>query len=240
MESYLDVEFQRGINEQLSEESQVIIPGFFQDEVYKNICADIVDQDVTNSSTFVHFGPPNVANYQETCIGPPIFDKNSVSLSSNSQDMKGLHRLFHSKEFLEFLEKVTELPFSSSTLLKTTSSLRKYTKGSYYLLRSGGAKQTGDVEEKNIEEQDDEDEQDPNLVDVVYFVASKWDDNWGGLTIYSSEDGEQLITIPPTGNCLAIVVRNSSVNSYMNYINSDSGDEVFFAYSMTYALDGNL
>ena len=69
---------------------------------------------------------------------------------------------------------------------------------------------------------------------------NKWQEENGGLIIYSTEEGEQLITVSPEGNCLALVVRNSSVNSYINYINCNAGDEVYFVYTMTCALDGNL
>lgn len=209
---------------------------------------------------FVKVGPPNVACYHEMCKGPPLplsTHNNDTPAEELPNNIDGLWQFFHSKEFLELLEKITELPFCSSKELRATSSLRKYSQGSYSLLRCGGAKQTGDSENKedsailksnenkkhkevNSDEEEEEEVEDPNLVDISYFFASKWNEGWGGLTIYNTDDGEQLITIPPEGNCLAIVVRNSSVNSYVNYINCNADEELFFVYTMTCALDGNL
>jgi len=237
---YLEEPTQSDINDQISEESQVLIPGFLQDKVYKDLCADLVEQDVGNQ--FAHIGPPNVANYAEMCVGPPpthITEKDQITTSSCTA--KSLQSFFHSSEFLQFLEKITEMPFTSSELLTATSSIKKFGKGSYSLLRMGGAKQTGNSEtdqDKNAEVEGEEEE--PNLVDVIYFVASNWDECWGGLRIYCTLDGDQLITIPPEGNCLAIVVRNTTVNHYHNFVNSDAGDNVYFAYTMTFALDGKM
>ncbi len=275
-EGYLDEATIQDINEQVAEESQVLIPCFLKESLYQSICKDIfftchtkqfhllypftstyllagrsiVEQDVTFEK-FVEVGPPNVSHYQEMLKGPPTMNDEQKSSSSSIINVEGLQQLFHSNEFLQLMEKMTELPFSSSlNLLKVTTSLRKYSKGSYSLLRSGGAKQTGDGEDNKAvvvaekvreETKKDDDEEDPNLVDIMYFVASKWNESWGGLHIFcEDQDGEQLITILPEGNCLAVVVRNSSVNSYVNYINSDSGEEVYFVYTMTCALDGNL
>lgn len=238
-DSYLQDETLKDINEQVSEESQVLIPGFLVNEAYKDVCLQIVEHDV--GKNFTHVGPPNICSYSESLKGPPAVEANDAShISLNS-----FRRIFHSSEFLSFMEKVTELPFTANDAIKCTSSLRKFSKGSFSLLKSGGAKQTGETEDDLLrhhacKDESEESEEDPNLVDVIYFVTSKWDDSWGGLTIYSDEDGEQLITIPPTENCLAIVVRNSSVNSYVNFVNCNAGDEIYFAYHMTFALDGNL
>lgn len=216
----------------------------------------MVDQDATFGK-FVQVGPPNMACYQEMDKGPPVLLSAELGQAALSKNVQGLRQLFHSKEFFHLVEKVTELPFTSSQLLRGTSSIRKYAKGSYSLLTSGGAKQTGDVKEKDDVTQntdsaaesndvgdsaDDENESDegPNLVDFIYFVSSKWNENWGGLTIYNTDDGDHLLTVSPEGNCLAIVVRNSSVNSCVNYVNCDAGEEVYFAFTMTCALDGNL
>jgi hypothetical protein len=241
-ESYLDPATQTDINEQLAEESEVLIPGFLQDKVYSSVCKDIVDEDVERSC-FLPVGPPNLASYQEACKGPPKKQtiENVTENEAIPHTLETLRDLFHSDEFLQFMEKITEYPFTSCDIAKVSSSLKKFTVGSYSLLRSGGAKQTGSKEAKHSEEAEDpeeEEEEEPQLVDVSFFFASKWEDQWGGLKIYSAEDGEQLISVSPEGNCLAVVVRNSTVNSYVNYVNCLAEDQVYFVYSMTFAFDG--
>ncbi|CAL8138264.1 unnamed protein product [Orchesella dallaii] len=236
-EMYLNQEIYSEINEQLSEESEVLVPGFLRDDVYESICKTIVEMDVTNSS-FSTRGPANISNYQVALEGPPEIKDVSPSDNSNSPNIESLRRLFYSHEFLSFMEKITEFPFTTNETTKVVSSLQKYSHGSYSLLKAGGAKQTGVT---NQTEQDVvEEEEEPNLVDVMFFFANKWDDDRGGVLIYSTSDGEQLITVPPEGNCLAVVVRSSTVNSYVNYVNCLAKDDVYFVFKMTFAFDGSI
>ncbi|ODM97004.1 Prolyl 3-hydroxylase OGFOD1 [Orchesella cincta] len=235
-EMYLNQEIYSEINEQLSEESEVLVPGFLRDDVYESICKTIVEMDVTNSD-FLTCGPANMSNYKVALEGPPK-DGSPSSVDSLSSNIESLRRLFYSHEFLSFMEKITEFPFTTNAATKVVSSLQKYSHGSFSLLKSGGAKQTGVT---NITEQDvAEEEEEPNLVDVMFFFANKWSDDRGGLFIYTTMDGEQLITVPPEGNCLAVVVRSSTVNSYTNYVNCLSKDDVFFVFKMTFAFDGSI
>jgi len=239
-ETYLDSATQSDINEQLAEESEVLIPGFLRYDTYSKICEDIVSADVERNQ-FAQVGPANIASYQETCQGPPKQEtaNNSAEIVDFPPTVETLQSFFYSAEFLEFMEKITEFPFTSCDISKVTSSLKKFTKGSYVLLRSGGTKHTGITEPKVIESEEDEEEE-PQLVDVSFYFGSKWKDEWGGLKLYAAEDGEHLISVSPEGNCLAVVVRNSTVNSYVNYVNCLAQDQVYFVFNMTFAFDGNL
>lgn len=233
---YHNSEIYAEINEQLAEQSEVLIPGFLRDEVYAALCKTIVEADVSNS-TFNLRGPSNMAHYKETLLGPPkpAEDDNA---GSDSTGLESLRELFYSAEFLSFMEKITEFPFTSSTENKIVSSLQKFSHGCYSLLKTGGAKQTGTkpVADKDLNEEEEE----PNLVDVIYYFANNWNEERGGNLIYSTTEGEQLITVPPEGNCLAVVVRSPIVNSYTNYVNCLAKEDVFFVYKMTFAFDGSI
>lgn len=234
-EMYLNSEIFSEINEQLAEESEVLVPGFFRDDAYELICKSIVESDVSKS-VFSKCGPPNLANYEEAIQGPQLGHLESDE--SSQLTMNSLRELFYSKEFLSFLEQITEFPFTTCDENRVRSSLQKFSQGSYNLLRTGGTKQTGS--KPTPDEVADEPEEEPNLVDVMFYFANNWEESRGGSVIYSTSEGEQLITVPPEGNCLAVVVRSSIVNSYTNYVNCLAKDDVFFVYKMTFAFDGNF
>lgn len=233
--TYLTEETVGDINEQLTEESEVLLPGFLNEDIYKSLCTAIVESDVS-SKIFSSAGPPNLKSYEKALIGPP----EKIDIAKESTDaLSNIHKFFYSQEFFEFLEKLTEFPFTSDEkLIHVKSELRKFSHGSYTLLQSGGEKQTGNVLVSNgksaAKNDDQDDELEPNLVDVIFFCSSNWDEERGGLTIYSANDGVQLITIPPEGNSLAITVRAENVNSYVNYVNYLAGEEMYFAYTMTF------
>lgn len=236
---YLNPEIYSEINDQLAEESEVLVPGFFRDETYESICKSIVEQDVADQ-LFTQCGPANILSYGEAVAGPPSTSESEASSSSEADlpSVDSLPDFFYSKEFLQFLEQITEFPFTTCDTNKVTSALQKFSHGSYSLLKSGGTKQTGN--KPTPEDIADEVEEEPNLVDVMFFFANNWEERRGGSLIYLTTEGDQLITVPPEGNCLAVVVRSPNVNSYTNYVNCLAKDDVYFVYKMTFAFDGSI
>ena len=105
---------------------------------------------------------------------------------------------------------------------------------------------------------DDEEPEEPNRVDIVFFLIPpakneqngtvtngssepdaveerKWDEAWGGNRIYTDDlTGNQLINVLPSGNALAVVVRDESISSHYSYVNSLAGNRMFYCYDFEF------
>jgi hypothetical protein len=90
------------INEQLEEESEVLLVDFIRPEVYSKICEELRTPEVWKRT-----GPPNICSYFSSQL------KLWHEAKDGSSPVQNLSKIFHSQEFLHFLEQITEFPFTS-------------------------------------------------------------------------------------------------------------------------------
>jgi len=78
----------------------------------------------------------------------------------------------------------------------------------------------------------------------MFYISHKWCDEWGGEEIFCITDEEaqqqQLMSINPEGNALALAVRTNGVNSFTKYVNCLAKENMYFVYKMTFAFDGKF
>ncbi len=69
--------------------------------------------------------------------------------------------------------------------------MKKYGHRSYELLRDRSS--DGKEEQKPKVSSDEDEEEEPNQVDLIYFCGDfEWDEDFGGLTVYNDAQGEQV------------------------------------------------
>lgn len=86
-----------------------------------------------------------------------------------------------------------------------------------------------------LSESDEEDEGvTEKEIDIIYYCGEfDWEDSFGGQTIYTDVSGQQLLTVTPEANSMAIIVREKDVIPYVSYINCLSEQQSFFTFSIT-------
>ena len=95
------------INKQLEENSEVLLVDFLQPDLFNQLCVQ------AKSLEWKDKGPVNICSYLMPAIQlwPEEYAENSP--------IRNLSETFHSKQFLEFLEKITEFPFTSGMCAST-------------------------------------------------------------------------------------------------------------------------
>ncbi|XP_054856659.1 prolyl 3-hydroxylase OGFOD1 [Eublepharis macularius] len=93
---------------------------------------------------------------------------------------------------------------SGSSVPQCTGELRRWTKGCYTLVHDA---QTTEF-----------------ALDLLLFCGCEgWDVEWGGFTSYIAKDeDEELLTVNPENNCLALVYRDRDTLKFVKYVNHRS------------------
>ncbi|CAG7833383.1 unnamed protein product [Allacma fusca] len=116
---YLNPDTLRSANDQLSENSEILLSSFFKPDLYKVLAKKL---EAIESSQWESMGPANLRQYKQLPSSDPAFPPE-------------LLEFFGSKSFLEFLQELTEFPFASEPELRFYCSLKKFQNGSYTLVR---------------------------------------------------------------------------------------------------------
>ena len=102
-ESYLDQKTIKTANDQLSENSEILLSSFFKPEVYASLVEKL---EALEKSEWEYCGPANLRNYSQLP-------------ETSSRFPTELKEFFTSKNFLEFLQELTEFPFASGNNVMT-------------------------------------------------------------------------------------------------------------------------
>ncbi|NXJ12702.1 OGFD1 hydroxylase, partial [Odontophorus gujanensis] len=244
---YLDMDSQAQIQEEFEERSEILLKDFLEKEKFQLLCEALENEDIQWSSR----GPPNKRLYEtaEEDSLPDIL-KNFLQflrsealflLLSNFTGLK-LHFLAPSDEdegagegkaadsaghsSSKSKEEETEQHADSSThqpdqpdniseaqdsetqngssTPMCAGELRRWTNGHYTLVHDNQATEFA--------------------LDLLFYCGCEdWDPEYGGFTSYIAKgEDEELLTVNPEDNCLALVYRDKETMKFVKYINHRS------------------
>ncbi|NXP79085.1 OGFD1 hydroxylase, partial [Ramphastos sulfuratus] len=242
---YLDMDSQAQIQEEFEERSEILLKDFLKKEKYQLLCEALQDKDIQWNSQ----GPANKRLYEaaeedslpEGLKGFLRFLRSEALflLLSNFTGLK-LHFLApsdededagegqaadsagHSSPKAEQEESEAhtdgnaqqpasipeaqdgEAQNSSGTTSVCTGELRRWTHGHYTLVHDTQATEFA--------------------LDLLFFCGCEdWDPDYGGFTSYIAKgEDEELLTVNPEENCLALVYRDKETMKFVKYINHQS------------------
>ncbi|XP_008120509.2 prolyl 3-hydroxylase OGFOD1 [Anolis carolinensis] len=236
---YLDVEAQARIQEEFEDRSEILLKNFLKKDKFQSLC-EALKEEVKWSIR----GPPNKRHYakaEEESLpailkgGMELFRSEALFLLlSNFTGLK-LHFLAPEEEeeegraagvsssestgqcsqgessSIDNTEDTGEIPENGSAVQETGSSvplyageLRHWTQGCYTLVHDTEATEFA--------------------LDLLFFCGCQdWDAESGGFTSYIAKgEDEELLTVNPEDNCLALVYRDRETLKFVKYINHQS------------------
>uniref|UniRef100_A0A672I4J4 Prolyl 3-hydroxylase OGFOD1 n=1 Tax=Salarias fasciatus TaxID=181472 RepID=A0A672I4J4_SALFA len=222
--AYLDISYQEQIQEEFEDSSEIQLKDFLKEEKFREVSEALRLTEIE----WMRKGPPNKRCYE------------AASLDSLPPCVKACWELLHSEAFFLLLSNFTGLRLhylcpkkdeekknkqedggatGSSTDSAANASkekepsipvccgeVRRWSHGSYTLLHDGEAAQA------------------EYALDLVLpFGCTDWQSEFGGLTCYvANEEDEELLTIYPEENSLALVYRDKETLKFVKHINHKS------------------
>lgn len=191
---YLDPEIQEQISSSFEQDSEILLPDFFDEDFYKEICNCLCSGDFSWELQ----GPPNRRKYETPC-------EKTLPLPLTT-----LMQLMKSKQFFRILGDLTKLeltPFqdNDTAILQPQCSyeIQRWQRGFYTLLR------------------DDHMSNEYALDVIIHFNVHNVKQLQGGFMSYVARDAdEELLTLPPSHNALALAFRDKDTLRFVKYINS--------------------
>ncbi|XP_063293375.1 prolyl 3-hydroxylase OGFOD1 [Pelobates fuscus] len=223
---YLSVDAQSQIQEEFEERSEMLLKNFLQEEKFNEVCVVLATQSVE----WEQCGPPNRRCYQRARGDLP----NAISscmellkseafflllsnltglslhfLSTNSDDSEGEGPSQNNQSVSEDdsgAEQSRTEQRQSEKVPLCSGELRHWTHGHYTLIH------------------DHDPERHEFALDLLLFCGCKdWKEEYGGFTSYiAKEEDEELLTVYPENNCLALVYRDKETMKFVKHINHKS------------------
>uniref|UniRef100_A0A3Q0R0N9 Prolyl 3-hydroxylase OGFOD1 n=1 Tax=Amphilophus citrinellus TaxID=61819 RepID=A0A3Q0R0N9_AMPCI len=249
---YLDISYQEQIQEEFEDSSEIQLKGFLKEEKFKEVSEALWLSQIQ----WTKRGPPNKRCYEV------------AALDSLPQCVSACWELLHSEAFFLLLSNFTGLRLhylcpaddeenndeekdkkeeedgeATGSSNKSSSAnasrekgvlgtpvccgeVRRWSHGSYTLLHDGEAARA------------------EYALDLVLpFGCAGWQSEFGGFTFYvANEEDEELLTIYPEDNSLALVYRDKETLKFVKHVNhkstSDSADSStcreFYDFSFVY------
>uniref|UniRef100_A0A8D0L357 2-oxoglutarate and iron dependent oxygenase domain containing 1 n=1 Tax=Sphenodon punctatus TaxID=8508 RepID=A0A8D0L357_SPHPU len=240
---YLDMDSQAQIQEEFEDRSETLLKDFLKKEKFQQVCEALEKEDIKWTSR----GPPNKRFYERAEEGSlpdvlrecmELFHSEALFLLlSNFTGLK-LHFLASSEDDDEgeeedstesagcssskckgepsqeangSTEKSGEVPESEEGWTKSRSSvpmcvgeLRRWTNGHYTLVH--------DTQKAEF------------ALDLLFFCGCEaWDVKYGGFTSYIAKgEDEELLTVQPENNCLALVYKDRETLKFVKHVNHHS------------------
>uniref|UniRef100_A0A672I4M0 2-oxoglutarate and iron-dependent oxygenase domain containing 1 n=1 Tax=Salarias fasciatus TaxID=181472 RepID=A0A672I4M0_SALFA len=206
--AYLDISYQEQIQEEFEDSSEIQLKDFLKEEKFREVSEALRLTEIE----WMRKGPPNKRCYE------------AASLDSLPPCVKACWELLHSEAFFLLLSNFTGLRLHYLSTGSSTDSaanaskekepsipvccgeVRRWSHGSYTLLHDGEAAQA------------------EYALDLVLpFGCTDWQSEFGGLTCYvANEEDEELLTIYPEENSLALVYRDKETLKFVKHINHKS------------------
>ncbi|KAM8877312.1 prolyl 3-hydroxylase OGFOD1 [Synchiropus picturatus] len=229
--AYLDVSYQEQIQEEFEESSEIQLKGFLKEDKFKQVS----DALRLSGIDWRRRGPANKRCYD------------AASLETLPQVVKELWELLCAESFFLLLSNFTGLRLhflcpndedeekdqeetSGSSLSepaepsipKCHGELRRWSHGCYTLLHDGEAAQAEFA-----------------LDLLLPFCCADWPPEFGGYTCYvANGEDEELLTVYPEDNSLALVYRDKETLRFVKHVNHkvahDSADTNFCDFSFVY------
>lgn len=227
--TYLDIDAQSNIQEEFEDLSEIMLKNFLKVDKFQKICEAVSATDIQ----WITKGPPNKRSYQQ----------------AEEESMPGILKqcleLFHSEAFFLLLSNFTGLklhflaPSEGEAEAENEGCVSSEDHRSSPLPHSQGAGQQepnehgvpvcrGEVRHWRhgdyILIRDTDVENTEFALDLLLFVGYKdWQVDCGGYTSYIAKDeDEELLTIHPEDNSLALVYRDKETLKFVKHINHKS------------------
>lgn len=142
----------------------------------------------------------------------PLIIRKKVLKKEDTFDVEilKLYEFFSSKEFLEYIEDLTELE-----LILDKINLNVYSQKDFILLN--------DKTEKN------------DCIEVIFDISDNWHENYGGFLTYTTKE-EEIFYLEPTFNTLTILFKPEEIMRYLKYINCLSEDKKIIRLEIEYKM----
>lgn len=127
---------------------------------------------------------------------------------SYSPEILQIAEYFKSKEFIEYIESITDFSLQFKKL-----SINKYNHTCYELLSDSKV---------NAE-----------CIHVIFDISENWKKENGGTLVYTTSK-EELLYLEPSFNSLSLVIRNVDILTYLKYINYKSKDNNIVRINIEY------
>uniref|UniRef100_A0A8C5C6H3 Prolyl 3-hydroxylase OGFOD1 n=1 Tax=Gadus morhua TaxID=8049 RepID=A0A8C5C6H3_GADMO len=232
---YLDISYQEQIQEEFEESAEIQLKDFLKEEKFAEVSVALRLHDIQ----WARRGPPNNRSYEVASLEsiPPCVSECWELLCSEAfflllSNFTGLRLHFlcpndedddeeedededgekeeKEEEEEEEEEEVEEVEEAESQEKPSTpeyvGELRRWTHGGYTLLHDGEATRA------------------EYALDLILpFGCSDWPSEFGGFTSYvANEEDEELLTVNPEDNCLALVYRDKETLKFVKHINHKS------------------
>ncbi|XP_057701671.1 prolyl 3-hydroxylase OGFOD1 [Corythoichthys intestinalis] len=231
---YLDISYQEQIQENFEESSEIQLKDFLLEEKFNQVCEAVQLAQIQ----WTKKGPDNKRRYEAAC------------LDTLPECVSACWELLHSEAFFLLLSNFTGLRLhylcpaddddeenkdeeatgssngtrkeSEPSIPKCCGELRRWSHGSYTLMHDGVAAQA------------------EYALDLLLpFCCAGWNSEFGGYSCYiAKEEDEELLTINPEDNSLALVYRDKETLKFVKHINhksnNDSINRRFYDFSFVY------
>uniref|UniRef100_A0A915HYT2 uS12 prolyl 3-hydroxylase n=1 Tax=Romanomermis culicivorax TaxID=13658 RepID=A0A915HYT2_ROMCU len=123
---------------------------------------------------------------------------------------------------IQKLEEESDDKLKDECLAKCKLEIRRFNRGCYTLLHDDGTDSSIDERKFALDAQ-------------LFFTSSQWKVNRGGYTCYVAKDeDEELLTIVPRRNTLALVYREDDTMKFVKYLNNRVGSAEFIDIAGVY------
>nr|CAH0107368.1 unnamed protein product [Daphnia galeata] len=231
--AYLDPSTQGDVQSTFSDKSEIQLQEFIQPDKYGQLCEALHS---LQASDWITQGPANKRNYE-------------CSESTSLVVLNEARKFFHSEAFFLVLSNLTGLKLhrlastpsssenESSSDEKPSNGTSKSKKGSSSDIDPCCRLQVSRWQTGCYTMLSDEDAHGSEYaLDVWFFLsADHWQLPHGGQVSYIARgEDEELLTICPSNNCLALVYRDQDTMRFVKHINSLSGDLKHFTINGVY------
>uniref|UniRef100_A0AAQ5ZZV2 Prolyl 4-hydroxylase alpha subunit domain-containing protein n=1 Tax=Amphiprion ocellaris TaxID=80972 RepID=A0AAQ5ZZV2_AMPOC len=243
---YLDISYQEQIQEEFEESSEIQLKDFLKEEKFREVSEALRLSQIQ----WTKRGPANKRNYEVasldtvpqcvTACWELLRSESFFLLLSNFTGLR-LHYLCpadedddedkekqEQKEDEEATASSTESSAANATKQKELSTpvccgeVRRWSHGGYTLLHDGEAARA------------------EYALDLILpFGCADWQSEFGGYTCYvANEEDEELLTVYPEDNSLALVYRDKETLKFVKHVNhkssSESAGRGFYDFSYVY------
>ncbi|XP_030059563.1 LOW QUALITY PROTEIN: prolyl 3-hydroxylase OGFOD1 [Microcaecilia unicolor] len=261
---YLDMKLHVQVQEEFAERSEILLKDFLKLEKFKEVCEILKKENLEWKIR----GPPNKRFY-ETAEGRlpdvlrdcmELFHSEAMFLLLSNLTGLKLHFLASDndeEETAEIMdaERTSDCAIQSSTKLEQGKNKDK----AYQLNQESAAKQKSKIKlsvpvckgelrqwghgNYTLMHDTDTDHAEFALDLLLFFGCEDWEAEYGGFTSYiAKEEDEELLTMIPENNALALIYRDKETLKFVKYINHRSLDEkkkkfcrtVFWDFSFVY------
>lgn len=173
---YTDKNVFEEMKKTISEELVIALPQFFENKL------DIIKEKL-KKTPFITKYKPLEHKYQELEL-TQVYDIDLIQFVE----------FFKSKEFLQFIEDMTDFDLRISSV-----HIRKYTHTDFVLLSDN---------QKN-----------DDCFDITFDLSDKFSTKMGGMCVYATNE-EEILYLSPASNILTILYKSPSIKKYLKYLNA--------------------